>query len=353
MADMFGSPVGLDIASRANREDLTASAHAIKILGEIEQQPAERALKAAHAKLYESMAAEHEAKARDAAALSALAQDARRQGVNITAEEAQNAMRPRESLAEPFVRMLDLANQRGISPTITAPIAMRAAQIQHQEASTLSAQEEAQVRQLDASRKAADRQGALAMMGLNGPEAYDQMRMQAAAEGLPIDNLPQTWGGPAVRALRNIVDSSMSVKDSIDQKRKDLHEKAQEARWKAENGLTAANVQVAHARYNLINQRYQNLKKNNGEGDPAVADLRRERTIASEEKRAALQRKEFPPVPLAPDDRKFDQSYTAADGKTRFRWVKDPTTGKGKAMLLQGMNIKPRGAASASDDDED
>lgn len=366
MSDLFGTPVGTEASERTQRENALSGVQALHIMGQIEQQPADLRLKTAHARLYESEADLKQTQVRDAQALQKIEADitaARAQGVNLTPDDlAKQRQQQNGSLADPIIRLLNAAQGKVSSATL-APLAVKAATIQQHEASTVSAQAEAQVRQLDAAHKRAERMGELATIGLRGPQGYSQMLMTAASEGLPIDSLPKVWGPDAQKILTNVRDSSVSVKDQLAAQRRDIHDKAQEARWRAENARDSAAVKVSGARYALINERYKILKKNGGEASPEVKALREERTKASTAKREAQQRLEFPQAPIDPTARAFfkkdgvtPMTYTAADGKTRFMWVKDPVSGQGRAMVLPGTNataVKGAAPADTTDDEEE
>ncbi len=52
MADMFGAPVGIGAAEADQRQNVLGGLQAYETVGKIEQQPAQKALLEAHAKLF-------------------------------------------------------------------------------------------------------------------------------------------------------------------------------------------------------------------------------------------------------------------------------------------------------------
>lgn len=350
MADMFGAPIGIGAAEQDVRQAALGGLQAQKLLGEIAEQPDHARLTRAHAELYEGQAAKARAEASDAEKLAELSAAAAAQGRIATVDDL-DAEKPRSG-ADYLERLAGLAADNGVSPKTTADLYTKAATIRQKDAATLSAQATQQVRQLDAGLKRAERVGALATMALAGPEQYAQARMIAAQEGLPIDKLPQSLDA-ARPLLQGLISSSMSAKDTMEAKRKEIHDTAQKARWNSANARDSASVKLAEKRGALIEERTKLIKKNGGSGSPEAQAASREMAATRRAIREAKVRKEFPPAPLDPSARQPGKTYTAADGKTRFIWDLDPQSGKHVAIVLGGVDYGSVGAGTDDAGDED
>lgn len=347
MADMFGAPIGIGAAEQDMRQAALGGLQAQKLLGEIAEQPDRARLTRAHADLYSAQADKAREEASDARKLVELSAAAAAQGRIATVDDLDP--KAPQSGADYLERLAGLAADKGVSPKTTADLYTKAAGIRQKEAATLSTQATEQVRKLDAGLKRAERLGALATMALQGPEQYAQARMIAAQEGLPVDRLPQSLDA-ARPMLQGLITSSMSAKDTIEAQRKEIHDKAQKARWDSSNARDSAAVKLAEKRGMLIEERTKQIQKNGGSGSPEAKKAAEEMAATRRAIREAKVRKEFPPAPLDPSARQPGKTYTAADGKTRFIWDLDPQSGKYVAVVLGGVDY---GSVGAGVQDED
>lgn len=348
--ELTGFSQGVQASDANIRANVQSGLQAQKLLGEIAEQPDQARLTRAHAELYEGQAAKARAEASDAQKLAELSAAAAAQGRIATVDDLDP--KTPHSGADYLERLAGLAADKGVSPKTTADLYTKAAGIRQKEAATLSAQATQQVRQLDAGLKRAERVGALATMALAGPEQYAQARMIAAQEGLPIDKLPQSLDA-ARPLLQGLISSSMSAKDTLEAKRKEIHDKAQKARWGSANARDNASVKLAEKRGELIEERTKLIKKNGGGGSPEAKQAAKEMAATRRAIREAKVRKEFPPAPLDPSARQPGKTYTAADGKTRFIWDLDPQSGKYVAIVLGGVDYGSVGAGTDDAGDED
>jgi hypothetical protein len=117
-------------------------------------------------------------------------------------------------------------------------------------------------------------------------------------------------------------------------------------RAKAAAAASSASADASKARARLTQQVYLDTVKNGGEKSLEAKDAKASATDARRAALTAKDRKEFPPAPLDPASRITGQAYTAADGKTRFIWEKDPTDGKLKGRVLAGASPPSRLANS-------
>lgn len=360
MADMFGAPVGIAHAQEEQRANQLAGLASLKTMGEIEMQPTELLMKQAQAGYYGALGREASAKAADLEALQRLDANiaaARARGIDLTVADRAAASAPPKpvSAAEPFEDYVRMAQDAGAPLRFIEKAAKTGAEIRQHEASTISAQATAAHQQALLVKEHATRMGALAGWGLQGPDAYDQMRAQAAQEGLDVSHLPANWED-AKPVLRGIQNASMTTKEKAELAIKQASEKAQEKRTAATQAKASAYVALSGARLNLARQEYTDRAKNDGERSASAAEARRSMNARRDELTAAQLRKDFPPIKLDPSAREEGKTYMAADGRTRVLWTKDPSDGKLKAMVLPNQPKtapgRPASKAAQQDDDE-
>ena len=139
--------------------------------------------------------------------------------------------------------------------------------------------------------------------------------------------------------MRQYVDTSIKTKDKIALDREELDSKASRARDTAAASASTARIGVLRRREELLQADVDHLHKDGGKYSPEALASRRGLQETRAARRDALINKEFPPAPLDPKARSFNKTYTAADGKTRFVWQKDPTTGQGVARALSSVDV--------------
>lgn len=354
MSDLYGAPSGIIAADKEARENLHSGLLAAKTLGEIEAQPTELRLKGAHADYYQGLAAEHLAKARDMQTLQQLdlaVTQARAQGVDLTVQDGQRIAAGPQSLAKPLEEQYQFGLRRGVPARLLVPLADKAATIRQKEAAAVNSSAEAEVRTLRASKLQAERLGALATWGMQGPAAYQQMRAAAVEQGLPIDGLPDDYE-EALPILRGTRDSSLSVKEQSDLKIRERQLEARKARNASQNAVDSARITLMRTRKDRLQQDYDLIQKNGGKDSPEALSARRALIASRRSLVEARERKDFPPAPLDPTARTFGKSYTAANG-AHFVWQKDPTTGKGMAVQIMPKAAAAESQVDSTDDGDD
>lgn len=355
MADLFGAPLGFLAGGEEQRANVTNTMGALKAMGEIAQQPADLALKQAHARLFGAEAGLKEAEAADMLAMTQLEARFNAQGKNATAEDlAAEPGRPR-SQADYMMQLADFAEQNGAPLRYTGKIRKDASMILEHEA--IAGYRDAQ-RQREQQRYVTERQTRLsnaAAVAAESPQGYmNVLQDPELSQLLPTRQLSGDWN------------TDRRVLDTIAKAGQDSIRRARLVQQQTEVGLTAqrtqatvasaaASADLARARKDLVIERKNNLIKNGGETSPSAAEARREATAARKAATDAKLRKEFPSAPLDPGARMFNQTYTAADGKTRFVWMKDPVTGKGVGRVLDTGTAPAasRAAPAATDDEEE
>lgn len=342
---MFGAPIGIGAAEQDMRQGALGGLQAQKLLGEIAEQPDHARLTRAHADLYSAQAAEHAATALDQQKLAELATTMAAQGRVATVDDL-SAKTPRSG-ADYLEQLAGLATDRGVSVKTTAGLYEKAAGLRQKDAAAGASAATETVRRLDAAQKRATRIGELASGALQGQAQYDQARMLAAQEGLPIDRLPQDLEA-ARPLLQGLITSSMTAKDGIELKRKEAHDAAQEKLWKSTEAHNTATTKTAEARTDLIRERTTQLQKNGGKGSPQEQAARAELTASRKALREARERKEFPALPLDPKSAAFvaGKTFTDRQGR-RIAYVGRDTAGMPTFELVPKSSTA---AASAGDE---
>ncbi len=321
---MFGAPLGILAREEQNNKTGLSQVQAQKLLGDIDQMPAETALRSAQARHYDAESGKLDAAAMDRAALARI--EAINRVVPATqgrlADAGDADMFKSTSVAEPLRKLYDTAIREGAPASVYAPIAKQIADIEEKE--NIGAYRGAQAinERNKALENAADMVGSYAQAAKESPEGYAQMRMLATQKSgsLPpqvkqfIDSLPIDWEG-GKKKLEMLIAHSMTVKDRIAAKQRQEEidaKKRLEAGTQSKNDAAAA---TSKARLDLINEQLKNLKKNGGEGSPSVVAAREVSTAAKAQKMRADQLKTAPYAPLPGTDPTPGKVYTAKDGR--------------------------------------
>lgn len=316
--EMFGAPFGILAAEDQINQNVLTGLKAQHALGEIGMQPAERAMKESQARYYGSLAAEHEAKARDLETMQQLetsyaaARKVADTGRTLTVEDpVPGGLSIVRSQAEAIEELAALAEGQG-KVRAALPLREKASLIRQHEASTASSQAAAEKSKLEAAKDRAKRVSSFANAALANPAAYEQLKMQAAQEGFKVNVLPQQWNKDALMALR---DSGILAEKQIELKEKASHDAAQEKRWKAGEAKDNASVGLAKARKDNVEERTRLIKKNGGTGTPESKAAQVELAKTRRQLREMRERKNSPPAPLDPKARVVGKVYTNAAGK--------------------------------------
>ncbi len=360
MADLFGAPLGIIASDENIRQNIHAGLLASKTLGEIEQQPTDLALKQAKIPLTQAETEHHLAtaklnRANAAAAEQAAAELKRQQDITtkVLAEEQAHRAAQQRAIAEGRVltvadrpaggfaapvqttadRLDQLANDlldNGMPLDKVATLAGKAAEASKDNAQAASARAAQELSQLKSSQERAERLGTMAAYALKGPAQYREAMtaaMQDPALVGVLGKMPLDFAAAKPR-LEAFLGQAMTVKEQAAQKARDVEAAAAQARAGAAQTSASASLMVAKSRVALNNERLEILKKNGGKADPDVVDIRRRGVALREQEAQAKQLKDAPPAPLDMKERRLGKMYTAADGKTRVIWDKDPATGQ-------------------------
>lgn len=352
--EMFGAPFGISAAEDQINQNVLSGLKASQLLGEIGMQPAEMRMKESQAKYYGSLAAEHEAKARDLEALQrvdqaiAAAKRAADQGRTLTVEDPiPGTPAAAKSLAEPLEEFAKMGEKMGVRTTAIAPILEKASLIRQHEAATASSQAATEKHHFDAAKERAKRVASFASAALANPEAYEQLKMQAAQEGFKVNVLPQQWDRNALEALKN---SGILAEKQIELKEKASHDAAQEKRWKSSEARDNASIGLSAARRDNVKLRTDLIRKNGGTGTPEEKAAKEELIKTRQQLRQIRAKKDAPPAPWDPAARVVGKVYTNAGGQKAV-WQ-----GKGWQPYTEPKEAAGSSAGSgvgSGDDDEE
>jgi len=341
MSELWGAPSGILASEQLLQNNLKSGLDAVKTLGEIEQQPAQKRVLEAQAQRWEAEADQDKLKSaafRQQQALDtefsqeeAAARLAEIEGIEATGQQATvaNTSRPgtarKVSAADRLLRYQEFLERRGAPISMTAGIAKGIADIRKDEALAFDHTWRGLKNEVQAGKEQADQLGAMATYGKQGPQQYAIMLAQAAEKGMPIDHLPRTFGPAAVAELDSIIQSAVTVKDQMELKLKAATEKRQEALAASTRAVNAANIKLIGARIKNLDSLIDARIKNDGPDSPDVAreKERRDALKAAQERYQDMER--FPPAPVKVEDYKIEhhgQTFTLANG-ARVRAIVD------------------------------
>lgn len=239
--EMYGSPIGVQEAQRTQ-------------------------LMQAQARLFRAQAGEKEAEAADQQLLQtiasgqALARQKATQGQMATLEDLGQGDVPR-SQAEPLEELLAVAHEKGMSPAKTVPLAVKASEIRQHEAAAINSKAQAQEQQLKTQLHGAELLSQFASAALESPEQYDQIRMQAQQQGLPVQQLPPKFNAEAMTALKT---QGVKVIDDLKLQQQKIKDASSMALQKAQQAQAEQAVRTGKAREELLRTRKDVLLKNGG-----------------------------------------------------------------------------------------
>ena len=276
MADMFGAPVGFQ-----------AAIHDAGVL--------------AQSRLFEAQAAEKESAAADQQLLQtiasgqALAQQRAAQGQMATLGELGVAGQPR-SQAEPVEELLKAAHAQGMSPAKTITLAKTAAEIRKNEAVATNHQAQQQEKQFAQQLKGAEILSSFAAAALASPQQYDQMRLQAAQQGLPVQQLPPRFDAGALTALR---DQGIKAIDGLKLEQQKLKDASSKALNNARIAQSNQTIATGKARETLLKQQSDAFEKNGGTGAKPMNEAQK---VLAAQRKANMAAKSLKDNPAPPAD---------------------------------------------------
>lgn len=372
MPDFFGAPSGIIASDENIRRNVLTGLTAQKTLGEIEMQPAQKSLLESHARLYGAEAAGKEAAAkaqqqmlqlqsdflarrRESQARDAAIDAGKAQGINVTVADIPASGFRKSSMADPLREFAAYAESAGVGPVQLAKVYKEVAEIEQKEAIAGYRSAQEGETNLKAIAKKLELVGNAASAAATSPQHYMAVRSDPVLSKMLPPGLTGDFATDQ-KTLRAVADASVDTMERLKFDQKEKERKTNDARVASQNSRDSAAIKLADAREKLIKERTNNLIKSGGEGSPSAVKAREELSKQREAQREARLRKEFPAAPLDPKQREVGKSYTAADGKTRFMWTRDPVSGKNVAVVLdvKGLSSAAKAApAPVADDTED
>lgn len=374
MADgMFGAPTGINASDENIRRNITTGLLAQRTLGEIEQQPAEKRLKEAHADLYAAEASDKRVAAAQAQAMLDLqnrfvAAKAEREARGGAVEEGASQGRivsvadvPPGGFAKPksaasaLEQFAEFAEASGVPPIPLAKVYKEIAEIKQKEAAAghnnarqLNQEVMAKQKQLEvlaqvAASAASSPQGYMAVLG--NPELKKML-----PPGLTGDYRTDK------PILDTVVRAGQDTIQRINADAKRAEDANQASLRDSEKSLNSAREALVKAREAEVKRSTAAKIKNGGENSPEAVAAKKALVEARKAVQEAKIRKEFPPAPLDPKLRELGKTYTAADGTTRFQWTRDPVSGKNVAVKIASpatatTKVKAAPVDNTEDDD--
>lgn len=345
--EMFGAPYGIQQAEKEINQNALSGLKAMQLLGAIAEQPAQKALLEAHARLYGAQASKAEADAAETAGFNKLAA-----GFSASQPGGQDFVGPMQpggestgSRADPLLQLWTIAAKAGFLKQ-GAALLDKGTLIMEHEAQTASAKVLAQSRALDLQRKQLELAGSAAA-SVQDQSTYDAMRMSLAAQGRDTSWMPSRYE-EARPLLDFTVAQSMKAQDTIKMKMEQLKADSLIQRRKVENAVSSARIEELGASTELKRTRKTAIEKNGGDGTPLAQESRRALIDSRRATQAATEAKLYPPLgSAAVKDSKLrviGQTYTLPKG--RFTW-------NGQGWLPFKGTKAPAGASEAESADED
>lgn len=318
MSDMFGAPIGISQARGDAVREAVGAAQAMKALKELEQAPADLALKQAHARLYTAEAAKAEAATAEDVAWKELV----RKGLGGDPAAAQQVLaeagnapevRANRSPAAPLYRLADMAGRAGLVGK-QADLLTKATTIDSHVATAANARSNQALHQIDAQRKMWEQVGSMAYAALNNPAAYPQLRLQAEGLGMDTSKLPMDFAS-AAPILKTLVDRSIPALEQL--KLRDAEIKQRDQKRNVDSAIQQRNTRMGlmRTREKLLKEQLATYIKNGGAESPearaARDSLRRLRDTRTEMNERQL----YQPAPAKPSDADVGKTFKSPTGK--------------------------------------
>ena len=334
MSELYGAPSGIIASDQNIRQNIQAGLQAQKTLGEIEQLPADLALKQSHARLYgaeaiakeEATAAMREARTwetRMAADMAAESQERLRlinevpatQGRNATvADLPPNGTASKASPVDQLQAQADWLTKNNAPRSMLNPLLEKISLVSQHMAAAEHNNAQAENQRALQAKTTLDTIGGIAGTAARSPIDYLSITSNPAyKQYLPPGLTGNYWTDKP--ALQAIADASIEQKDKNTQEREKRNTDSQIS-------FRTTETNVAKQREEVLRQRADDLKtvaanggKTNGPNSVSTREKNNQAIRASEERVFAAQLKFAPMIPLDPDVLKqnIGRMYTMAD----------------------------------------
>ncbi|CAB4149457.1 hypothetical protein UFOVP1320_55 [uncultured Caudovirales phage] len=334
MSELYGAPSGIIASDQNIRQNIQAGLQAQKTLGEIEQLPADLALKQSHARLYgaeaiakeEATAAMREARtwesrmtadmaAESQARLGLIGQIPATQGRNATVADLPPSGRAsKASPVDQLQAQADWLTKNNAPRSMLNPLLEKISLVsQHMAAAEHNSAQAENQRALQA-KTTLDTIGGIAGTAARSPIDYLSITSNPAyRQYLPPGLTGNYWTDKP--ALQAIADASVEQKDKIRLAQEKLNTDSQIKLRDAETKTAVARERVLSLRADDLKTVADNGGKTNGPNSVSTREKNNQAIRASEERVFAAQLKFAPMIPLDPDVLKqnIGRMYTMAD----------------------------------------
>ncbi len=314
MADLFGAPLGILAAEENNRASTLSGLKAVEMLGAIAQQPADLALKQAHAREFVAQAAEREAKTSELQRLAGI--HARVTGLPLTADQvdSKTGTAKQRDPAQELFDYADAMKTAGATEADVLPFIEKGAKVRQQLASASHAQAQMEEQKALAAKEQRKKLGATASALLASPQNYAQMMMSGQVDPELAKNLPKDYA-MAKPILEFISRSAIEADKKEELRLNELRTKAAQASSAAATSVATARVSVLEKRGKILQDDVDHIGKVGGKYSPEViaakaADAQNKKSLAQ-----ARDAKMFPGIPVDPKFAEVGKSYTLPDGR--------------------------------------
>ena len=318
MSDMFGAPIGISQARGDAVREAVGAAQAMKALKELEQAPADLALKQAHARLYTAEAAKAEAATAEDVAWKEMV----RKGLGGDPAAAQQVLteagndpevRANRSPAAPLYAWAKMAEKANM-PTKAADLLTKATVIDSHVATAANARSNQALHQIDAQKKMWEQVGSLAYTALNNPAAYPQLRLQAEGLGMDTSKLPLDFAR-AAPILKTLVDRAIPALEQLKLKDAEIKRKDQERNTNSAIQQRNARMGLMRTREKLLKEQLATYITNGGAESPEARAHRAELAKLAETRRLLNENRLYPPAPAKPSDADVGKTFKSPTGK--------------------------------------
>lgn len=349
MPDLFGAPLGIIASQDMNRQNMLAGLKAQEMMGAIAQQPAELALKQAHAKLYGAEGDLAEAKVAELKRSADLY--TRMTGLPLTADAvdittgAVKAFDPAQQMFD-YAQKMQAAGGRAtdVMPYLKAGVdfATKASQAAHTTAQ--AAEQEAL-----AKKEQRKRLGATASALLSSPATFNQMMLTGQVDP-ELEGLPRDYNA-AKPVLEFISQRAIEADKKEELRLSELRAKAAQASSAAAQGVATARIGVLQKRGVMLQQDIDMSTKTGGKYSPEMLEAKRAQANNAASLTAARDAKMFPGIPVDPKGAEVGKNYTLPDGR-RVTLVGKTPDGKYQLQPITTSAGPVRSAAPATEEED-
>lgn len=359
MADLFGAPQGIIAAEEAGQRAALSGLQSLKLMREIEAQPAEAEYKSSLGRLHRAEAMTKEAALEDQKRLAGIhasiaqesAQHTAVTGLPLEAVEVDpgTGRKRQVSPAEQLYEYAEKMKRKGASQAEVLPLIKQAAQIDSAVSTATFRQAQTVEREAAARKQNREAVGAVANSLLSNPQTYAQMRLQGTGYPELDQNLPPTYQA-ALPLLKTLRDAAMTPDKTEGLRLEEARTASTIATGRAQQAVAGARVDVLKQRSTLLKADIDHLEKAGGKYSPEAIQARQDKAKTDKLKTEATIAKTFPGIPANPTQGEIGKNYSLPDGRRVTVVGKTPDN---KYILQPVLAGTPTPVTTGADDEED